>query len=360
MNHAIKFALLGITLALAACSSLETDKVNYKSASKAPELVVPPDLTQLQRDSRYVVPGSTVTASGYQQAAQANAAIPTAVRSVADVRIERSGTQRWLVVDRPAEKLWDTIKDFWQENGFVLGTNEPQLGIMETEWAENRAKIPQDIIRRTIGKFLDGLYDTGTRDKFRTRLERNTAGGTDIYITHRGLSEEYADRDKTKTAWQPRPSDPELEIEFLQRLMVKLGVAQEVAKQQTAAEAPRQAARATVVDGQPVVQLDESFERAWRRVGLALDRTGFTVEDRDRSQGTYFVRYVEPVNKEDEPGFFRRLFGAKAKESTPQKFRILVKAQVVGTTVAVLDAQGQPDRSDVAQRIVKVIADELK
>lgn len=365
MNHASKLALFGLSLLLAACSALETDKVDYKVASKAPDLVVPPDLTQLSRDTRYAIPGAPVTASGYQQAAQAGAALGTAVKSVSDVRLERAGTQRWLVVDRPADKLWDEVVDFWKEHGFTMPINQPQLGIMETEWAENRAKLPQDFLRRTLGKALSTLYDTGERDKFRTRLERNAAGGTDIFISHRGMVEVYTETYSTEgnnpTRWQPRPNDPELEAEFLQRLMVKLGVAQEVAKQQLAPEAKKQTSRVVTVDGRPVVQVEEGFDRTWRRVGLALDRTGFTVEDRDRSQGLYFVRYVEPVNKEEEPGFFRRLFGAKAKESAPQKFRIAVKGEgVAASTVSVLNAEGQPETSDIAQRIVKVLADELK
>ncbi len=366
MNPSFKLVLIAMTaaLSLSACSVLESDKVNYKSAgaSKAPELVVPPDLNQMQRDPRYVVPGSTVTASGYQQATGINAAIPTAVTSVADVRIERSGRQRWLVVDRPAEKLWDTVKDFWQENGFVLNVNQPQIGIMETEWAENRAKIPMDGIRRLLGKVLDGVYDSGERDKFRTRMERNAAGGTEIYITHRGMEEVYIAQDKAQgTRWQSRANDPELENEFLRRLMVKLGVAKEVAQKQETGEVPRQSARLISVDGQTVVQLDEGFERAWRRVSLVLDRTGFTVEDRDRSQGVFFVRYVEPAKKEEESNFFKRMFSSsKARDTTPRKFRILVKAADQGSTVAVLNSEGRAEVSEVVQGIVKLLADELK
>ena len=367
MKHLFKFALTLLPLALAACSTVDSalqgDKVDYKSASKskAPELVVPPDLTQLQRDPRYVVPGSTVTASGYQQATQAGAGLATAVKSVADVRFERSGNQRWLVVDRPAEQLWGSIKDFWQENGFTLTIDQAQIGIMETEWAENRAKIPQDAIRRLLGKVLDGIYDSGLRDKYRTRLERNASGATEIFITHRGMSEEYLDSDKRQqTRWQPRPSDPELENEFLRRLMVKLGVAKEVADKQGAPEAPSVNAQVVTVDGQPVVQLNDGFERAWRRVGLALDRTGFTVEDRDRSQGVFYVRYVEPAKKEEESNFFKRMFSSKAKDSTPRKFRITVKGQAGNSLVAVLDADGRAETSEVAQGIVKLLADELK
>jgi len=360
LKHASKLALLGLPLVLVACSALETDKVDYKGAVKAPSLTVPPDLTQLPRDSRYATPGTSVTASGYQSAVQSSPATSIAVASIGDVRLERAGNQRWLVVDRPADKLWDEVKSFWQESGFALTKEESQLGILETDWAENRAKLPQDFIRRTIGKFLDNLYSTGELDKFRTRLERNAAGGTEIYISHRGLVEVFKDEEKIKTAWQPRPTDAELETEMLRRLMVKLGVSQEQSRLQVAAAQPKFTARLDILDGQSIIRIDEGFDRAWRRVGLSLDRTGFTVEDRDRSQGTYFVRYVEPDLNKQEPGFFSRMFGSSAKVSTPQKYRILVRGQADRSIVSVLNAEGTPEISENAQRILKVLADDLQ
>jgi outer membrane protein assembly factor BamC len=358
-----RLSLLAAAAVLATgCSILQEDKIDYKSAERGVTLDVPPDLTQLSRDSRYNVPGSVVTASGYQTAQPAQASSgTTAVNTVGDVRIERAGNQRWLVIDRPADKLWSPVKDFWQENGFLLELDQENLGIMETDWAENRAKLPQDIFRRTIGRVFENLYSTGERDKFRTRLERNAAGGTEIYISHRGMIEVYSSAQKDQTVWQPRPADTELETEFLRRLMVKLGMSEAQAK--AAAEtAPVQAvARVTTVNNVPVVQIADGFDRAWRRVGLSLDRTGFTVEDRDRTQGVYFVRYV-PAQATDaaKPGFFGRLFGSSAPEATPAKYRVVVRSSGESTTVSVLDAQGQPDSSANAQNILQLLANDLK
>lgn len=356
---------------LAGCSSIkdmvEGDRIDYKSnGGKAPSLEIPPDLTQLTREGHYVVPGTAVTASSYQ-VGQATQAAPVAAASVGDARIERDGNQRWLVVNQPADKLWGPVRDFWQENGFLLTLDQANLGIMETDWAENRAKIPQDFIRNTLGKVFDSVYSTSERDKFRTRLERRPDGGTDIFISHRGMEEVFASGSKGstgeldgRTIWQPRPSDPELEAEFLRRLMVKLGVAQERSKVLVAAGATSPTSRAAVVNNVPVVQIDEGFDRAWRRVGLSLDRTGFTVEDRDRSQGIYFVRYVAPDTKASKPGFFGKLFSSTPAAVPPLKYRIAVKSQGEKSVVSVLNEQGVPESSANAQRIVNVIADDLK
>ena len=369
-RNAVTASALIATLLLAGCSSLgdmlKGDKIDYKSSGKVgPSLDVPPDLTQLSKETRYVVPGTAISASAYQ-AGRVTETVPVAAATVGDVRIERAGNQRWLVVNRPADKLWSPVRDFWLESGFLLALDQENLGIMETDYAENRAKLPQDFIRNAIGKLLDGLYSTGERDKFRTRLERNAAGGTEIFISHRGMVETVNSRSGTTpqsggdTIWQPRPADPELEAEFLRRMMVKLGVNQEQSKALIAAGSPKSTSRIASVNGAPVVQIDEDFDRAWRRVGLALDRTGFTVEDRDRAQGTYFVRYVDPTSDKKEPGFLSKLFSGASPAVLPLKYRIAVKSQGDATTVSVLNAQGAAESSANAQRIVQVIADDLK
>ncbi len=364
MNATTRLGLLGLALALSACSVLESDKIDYKSAKKGATLEVPPDLTQLSRDTRYTVPGGAVSANAYEAGqAQKPSGPNTAPATIGDVRIERDGNQRWLLVDRPADKLWDPVRDFWLENGFIFTTDNSELGILETDWAENRAKIPQDIIRSTIGKLFDSLYSTGERDRFRTRLERNRNGGTNIFVSHRGMEEVYSSAQKDATVWQPRPTDPELEAEFLRRMMVKLGVSEEQSK---AAAAAAQAtplaptAKVSSVNGVPLIQLDEDFDRAWRRVGLSLDRTGFTVEDRNRSEGVYYVRYVAPDATKKEQGFLGKLFRSSPDAVPPLKYRIVVRSQDARSTVSVLNVNGTPESSANAERILKVIADDMK
>lgn len=351
-------ALLALTLA--GCSAFQETKVDYTSAKRANTLEVPPDLTQLNRESRFVVPGGPVTATGFQSAQPVQTTV-TAANTVGDVRIERAGNQRWLVVGRPADKLWQPVRDFWQENGFVLLLDQEKLGLMETDWAENRAKLPQDFIRNTLGKLLDSLYSTGERDKFRTRIERNAAGETEIFVSHRGMVEVFTSSSKDQTMWQPRQPDPELEAEFLRRLMLKLGATPEQAKAQLATQAAPPKARLLSAGGVPVaVEVDEPFDRAWRRTGLALDRTGFTVEDRDRAQGTYFVRYAELVANDKEPGMLSRWFSSSKKDVTTVQYRILVKGADKASTVSVQNSQGQADASATAQNILKLLLQDLQ
>jgi outer membrane protein assembly factor BamC len=367
-------ACAAIALASGGCKTttdiLEGKKVDYKSAGSLPTLEVPPDLTTPSRDNRYAVPEtgkSSATLSGYQaDRSQRGKLGNTAVLPNVDkMRIERAGTQRWLVVQEPPEKLWGLVKDFWQENGFLVQVEVAEAGVMETDWAENRAKIPQDMLRSTLGKILDQVYSTPERDKFRTRLERATDGGSEIYVSHRGMIEVYVSEGKDKTMWQPRPADPELEAEFLRRLMVRLGAREEKAKQTVAAAAqPTRAALGKSSDGRDLLQVQEPFDRAWRRVGLALDRVGFTVEDRDRQKGLYFVRYADPegdLDKKKKEGFMDKLaFWRSDEKVKAEQYRVQVKSASETSEVVVLGKDGNADQSATARRILSLLHEQLK
>jgi len=367
-------------LTLGGCSSLDSlmsgDKIDYRTANsggKTTGLEVPPDLTQLTRDSRYQqVQGGSVSAAEFQKTTPASTAAtttatagtPIAAQAVADMRIERLGNERWLRTSLTPEQLWPQLQGFWKERGFVIVQDTPAAGVMETDWAENRGKLPVDFVRASIGKVFDGAYSTGELDKFRTRVER-TPTGTEVYITHRGMIEVYYGERKENTVWQPRQPDPQLEGELLSRLMLKLGATDEVAK--TALVAPSTtgpAARARIVTGQPsaTLQVDDNFDRAWRRVGVALDRSGFTVEDRDRTQGVYFVRYIDPkFAGKDEPNLFAKLFSfGKKDEGGPARYRVTVKADGDRSTVTVLNGQGAPENGDAGKRITALLLDDLK
>ncbi|MEO6407700.1 MAG: outer membrane protein assembly factor BamC [Burkholderiaceae bacterium] len=374
MTRSLSFiaAPLALALVLSGCSSIENlmsgDKIDYRSTgNKTNGLEVPPDLTQLARDTRYGQQGGSVSASTFQAPLPAGGVAvvqSVAPQALGDIRLERAGSQRWLTTPLTAEQLWPQLQSFWADRGFNLVVNQANAGVMETEWAENRAKLPQDFIRATVGRVFDSLYSTGERDKFRTRVER-TPNGTEVYITHRGMVEVYSDQLKQQTVWQPRPADPQLEAEFLSRLMVKLGAKEEVAKIAVATSVNTAPARARALANTPAasLQVDDSFERAWRRVGLALDRSGFTVEDRDRSQGVYFIRYVDPaLAGKDEPGMLSKFFnfGSKTPDSGPARYRVVVKGEATTSTVTVQNATGAPENGEAGQRIVKLLVEDLK
>ncbi len=367
-------AAMTATLALAGCSGtlIEGKKIDYKSAGNVKPLDVPSDLSAPPTSDRYNIPeasSGSATASEYAAESPGTRATPgpaPVLPPQEKVRFDRAGSQRWLVVDAEPEAVWPVIKEFWQDNGFLIDVESQQTGIMETDWAENRAKIPDSTIRNLLGKYLDAAYSLPERDKFRTRLERGQEpGSTEIYISHRGMAEINTSKDRTreKNVWQLRPVDPDLEAEMLARLAIRLGARDDQIRAQ--AKAPEQPKATISKTGElpDALLMVDGFDRAWRRVGLALDRVGFTVEDRDRSKGLYFVRYVDADAPEKaEKGFWSKLafWNSDDGPKKDEQYRISVAGATQGSEVKVLDAKGVKSTSPTAGRILALLQQELK
>ena len=403
----LRVATVTLCLMLGGCTIVGdwfgSSSTDYKGASKRTQpLEVPPDLTQLQRDSRYLPQGGVVTASDLSKpgapagAAPATATGPAspevALAAAGNLHLERAGDRRWLSTSEAPEVVLPKVREYWLSNGFKLTVDEPKTGILETDWKQNKTHMPGGMITNFLNSIVDSLTDSGYRDRYRTRLERRADGGTEVYVTHYGAVEEATGKQtSTQDAdfkWVPRASDPGMEAEQLSRMMLALaGVAdtniagakpsEDAASGASGRAVPSAALpsvsgtgangalRARVVAGQPgaTLQVDDNFDRSWRRIGLALDHGGFTVEDRDRAQGLYYVRFTDAKEAaKDEPGFFSKItswFGAKTA-SPVGKYRISIKAPADTATVTVLNDQGQPDNSENAQRIVALLVDELK
>jgi len=365
-------AVAAALLVLAGCETTTnnfTKKIDYKSAGGAPSLELPPDLTTPQYDDRF----SVTTASGLAAAQGTRPKGPETIApdANADARIARAGTQRWLVVKTTPEIAWNTTRQFWGSVGFAVAVEQPTLGIMETDWAENRADVPNTWLQQTIGKYVDIFGNTYKRDKFRTRIERGNEPGTvDIYISHRGSEQVPTGKidnvSPSGFTWAVMPPDPGLEAEMLSRLMLRFGAteAQAAASMQAATSpgAPERARLEKAANGSSQLVVDDSFDRAWRRVGLALDRVGFTVVDRDRSKGTYFVRYSNPEAEgaTKDKGFLDKLMFWKDKTEKPEQYRITVAQADPNSLVTVQDPDGAPDKSVNGEKILALLKDQLK
>lgn len=359
--------LAAAVLALGGCESMSTSlgkKIDYKSTTTAPALEIPPDLRAPQYDERYNVATASAVAAT-RDAARPKTADQIAPNQTANARIVRSGTDRWLVVKATPEQVWNTIYRFWIDLGFAIAVDQPLIGLMETDWAENRADLPVDPVRQLLGRFSEILYTTYRRDKFRTRVERGTEPGTvDIFVTHRGAEQmptAMSQGTPVAFAWTVLPPNPGLETEVLTRMMVRFGAEESVARTEvTQALAPAGPGSDPVrlvkaADGTSVLEVDDSFSRSWRRVGLALDRIGFTVVDRDRTKGIYYVRYADPDTAKVEPSWWSKLQFWKDTTEKPEQYQVVVAGSETRSTVAVRGADGAPDRSANGEKILSLI-----
>ncbi len=375
--------LAAVALAtLAGCTTkfdslLPDRRPDYRRSTLSQPLEVPPDLTASTIDDTLVVPelnpAGSASLSAYAserggsarpQTKAAEAVLPAQT----GIRLEQAGNQRWLAVSAPVDQVWPRIREFWTSNGFALKRDDPTIGIMETDWVENRADIPQDGVRAVLKKYLDVLYSAPTRDRFRVRLERAADGAaTEVYLSHSGVEEVAAGGVGASTTstyiWQRRPSDPELEAEMLKRLTVYLGASEKRAEAEQARTGAPAGPRARLSEqgGETQLIVGEEYSRAWRLVGLALDSSNYAVEEQNRGQGLYVVEYRDPElenRKPDDDGWLSKLAFWRGKSgATPAgtRYRVRLAGQSGQTAVVVRDSGDQPDRSAGARQVLDAL-----
>ncbi|WP_322058321.1 outer membrane protein assembly factor BamC [Paraburkholderia sp. J63] len=394
---------------VAGCSSPTPGKIDYRSDAKAKQasLAVPPNMLDESADQRSLPPqgGETSLSALKQVQAEAPPSDQTQVLpQVPGMHIQRDGTESWLVIDnRTPDQVWPQVRRFWQEQGFLLVVDQRDKGVMETDWNETHPKINDGLIRNTLSWATGNSYVTAERNKYRTRLETSPTGGTYIFISQKGLSEQLTGTNNDTSKWEPKPNDPALETEYLKRLMMTLANAKPgVPDAQIAAEAdaktnasaanatsasskapdaaaaaiaaqnaaavgqstPGNASSANVAGGQYTsteLTLSEPYDRAWLRVGVALDRANFTVDDRDRSKGIYYLRYVDPKDMTSaEQGFWSQLFHGH-KDKVAKQYKLNVRAVTENQTrVSVVDDKGQIDASQPAREIMNLVVEQLQ
>ncbi|MCW8904309.1 outer membrane protein assembly factor BamC [Sedimenticola sp.] len=372
-----------VTLLLAGCGALPNmdqvlpdRKVEYKKAKDAgTNLEIPPDLTKSTINDQLVIPGSSgaeaTTLSGQLERERIRGRVSTrtsVLPEIEQIEVMRDGNQRWLRIQGSPDDVWYKTVAFWQENGILLAQQDPTVGVMVTDWLENRADIKRDFITEKIRTVFDGAYSAATRDQYRLRIEPGlTEGTTELYLTHRGMEEKYlldGGGDPERTVWNPRPTDHGLEAEMLRRLMNYMGVADQQSRTSLARGGAAQARSRLVRNGNEVLLLmDEEVNRAWRLTGVALDRVGFAVEDRDRTKLVYYVRYNDPLKEVDEPGLLGKLAFWRDNDKNIDKesqYQVGLDADGNGTRVVVRNKEGVQDNSETALRILTLLHEQIQ
>ena len=361
---------------LSACSSsggyFSDKEKSYLSQQEAEEnLEIPPDLTSSSIDDAMTIPGGTSASySDYRsnQAGPGGATKLTGSQVLPEfdnIRIMRDGDQRWLLIKADATDVWFKAVDFWRKNGLLLVDQNPTTGVMTTDWLESRANVKQGMLTELLRSAFDSIYSSATRDQFRVRLERGEEPGTtELYLTHRGLEEKLA-RDVTgqadTTYWTPRPNEPETEAAMLRSLMVHLGVSEEKADSELAEATPPKQERSHLMTSNEKVELiiDERFARAWRLTGVALDRVGFVVEDRNRSEGVYYVRY-KALEEEKDEGFFSFLAFWRDDKPEENQYQVKLEAMDEATRVTVNNQKGERQNSKTAVRLLTLLHEQIR
>lgn len=364
---------------LGGCSSsggyfTDSEQAYRKHETTVEDLEVPPDLTSSTIQDAMAVPG--VGGASYEEYSKRQGRTPGSAEADSAVlpefenlSIQRDGNTRWLVIEGEPQSIWPKVVDFWRKNGLLLIEQNPAIGVMKTDWLESRADIKQGTITEFFRKALGSIYSSATRDQFRVRLEPGQQGGTtELFLTHRGMEEKLVENvsgEADTTYWTPRPNDPDIEAAMLRSLMIHLGVSKEQSEALLAQEEEAQPRSRLVKTPQlSELYIREAFPRAWRLTGIALDRVGFAVEDRDRSAGVYYVRYNQlDEDKPKKEGFFSKLaFWRDDEVAIDEKvqYQVALDETDVETRVVVRNESGEQDNSDTAQLILTLISEQIR
>lgn len=368
MKRLFLVPLLGAVLVLnaAGCSMFGSKPADNSPPAARGALEVPPDLARPAGDDMLAgVKPKNATASG-------NAAGPTTpadtgapvatVIPVARVQLERDGAQRWLVVQDTPDNVWAKARAYLLRNNYTLTVDNPKSGLLETDWIDRPVQYSNP-----LGRIIASLSSTGLRDRFRVRVEAGRVAGTsEVYVSHSGLEQVVTSKDvsmgNVSTTWQPRASDPQMEADLLDKLMVDFGLNSQQAKNQLASAATPRAQLAK----NALVLPQEDLDAAWRRVGQALDRSGVAIEDLDRNAGIYYVNYVSGTAGKKDGGVFGFLGSGSASGSDDKngaaqnRFQVALKTQADGTNVTVRDVKGEIDDSPAGTGLLNLLYQQLR
>lgn len=356
--------ILSSGLLLTACSSMDFnvgDRIDYQNNKSINTLEVPPDLKTPDYDPTYAtIPGGAVSAAALTRGGAQGSNIQVLPTNSA-IKLMRDGNVRWLQVNAPAEAIWPKLQEFWRIMGVGIKRDEPRVGIMETDWSENRAEIPLDVIRKTIGKVFDGMFDAGSRDRFKIHLERPTPQVTNVYLSHERAEEQVTG---TGTKWQYKPAKPELEAELLNRLMVFLQGGNPTANAPMAAESAQTSVTASMTQmegGQPALLVGGAANDVWIRTGVMLGRIGMSIEEQRRDNGIYVVTYKGGSSQQEKQGLFTRLF--KSEKNTLKvgaRYQIQIADNGNRSLIRVGDEDGSPLNPAVAQEVLNQLKAEFE
>jgi len=307
----------------------EVTAPDYVNSSKAKKLEVPPDLSEFETSNSYGVPGDATSYKDFNDTKKVKPKLIKVIDDPQGIHLVKSGNLRWLIIKKDPDTIWPFLETFWENMGFTIKKINKRTGVMETEWirADDVTGDNSMGMGQRLDKWLDDIGGKEDKRKFRTRIERGSqVGTTEIYLSHRRQGTEGARLEERQRIIDAQVSqyttdvysikeykggngkeggegvpfnvkteikDFEINSEVLRRLMVYLGVADLDVNQKL--KNPRLIQKAELVEesGSVFVELDDPFDRSWRRLSIALDLIGFVTEDKNRSEGVFYVKYKD-------------------------------------------------------------------
>ncbi|MDH5633264.1 MAG: outer membrane protein assembly factor BamC [Gammaproteobacteria bacterium] len=347
-------AIVIVTALVAACST--TSEPDYHGAETLRPLEVPPDLSAVSAEGGYDLPSSASAAVEAEKTGRAEPMVGNTGSVLPEsgiARVVRAGSHRWAVIKRNPESIWVAMRSFVGGVGLSIARENPVTGVMETDWAESRP-----LVQGKTGFFgsLFGGGASGIRDRFRLRIERGSKGETELFITHLAMEEVTVGGggpDVVETRWQNRASDPEREAEMLYLFIrfLEVGTLDKSKPEVKETVVVEKSKLGRDKDGYPTIKVSGPLDSAWRKLGIALDRAGLLVQDRNPDKYVYFVQTTET----ETSGIFSR-----TTKTVAAYYQVQLVMSGNDGYVVLRDAEGERVNTQEGETLLRRVDQQLK
>jgi outer membrane protein assembly factor BamC len=228
------------------------------------------------------------------------------------VQLRRLGELMWIYVETLPSTSWPITKSYWNTSSYETISANPQLG--------------EIIINFDESSFLNMKIEHGIKE-----------ASTEIFLTQ-------IDKSSNEII-----SNPDLIQSELSSLVSYFA---DTVDQFTGTSLAAQnlndlkKTRIFVENGRTVIELDLNFDRAWSSVTKAMDAAEIFANDKDRSNGIFYVSYVEQDNR----GFLSFLNPRKNEDkkvlSDDAKFEVKIIEKNNKTYVIAYSKDGKLEESE--------------
>ena len=330
---------------MSGCSSLlgeyglfTNNTEHYRKSPEFSEIIIPPSVGAAKNlDPIYPIPSIR---GNLQPISEFNVPRPaplTALPSQGDtVRIQRLGNENWALVAVAPGQLWPQVRAFLTSSNIGVVSSNAYAGLIDTGYVT--------LTDRNLPARFRFRVDTG--------VQRNTSELHVLQQDHTAVDE----------PWPEVSDNPELEQAMLRNVAQFIVNSVEAASVSMIVDQSMGSVdRINIenIENSTRIRLGLPFNRAWASLNKALPESGFVIDDKNRSEGIFYVTFVDQQAEEDS-GWFKWL---KRGEKEKQPFlgkQYLVKVVSTQSDLVYITLAGRDDSAMIDSRDQQALLTLLK
>ena len=252
------------------------------------------------------------------------------------VKIQKISDQRWILVNSSPSQLWPRIRSILNRSGIPTARAEGSAGIIETIWLSYKSDEVNE--HRFLFSITPGVQ----------------LNSTEISIVHQQRNR----GDENTSQWPQSSENATKEYDMLSLVANELAAQPDYASVSLLAQDIGGDSKVEIITpkiADPYILIRLSYDRTWVSVDYSANRGGFTIIDKDRSQGLFLVNYFDQI-EDKKSGIFSSLFGRDDNQEILEiNYRILV--QDVGTNVQVrlVSPEGESLDKNLSLKLLNIL-----